>query len=142
MNKTVKTVLITVLVMTVLCCCVGAWVVFGPEIIRNIQMRPAHQVGDNFMESIQTGNYEDALPLISDHIRQEIHSAEDLPVYFGILKPIDVFDRGSSITSTDRTKFSAAYHVTFTDQTEATIWLEIIKYENIWKITGVKIQDK
>jgi len=94
------------------------------------------------MENIQAGNYEDALPLISDHIRQEIPSAEDLPAYFGILKPIERFDRGRSITSTDKTKLSAAYDVRFTDHTEVTIWLEIIKYADIWRITGVTVQDE
>jgi len=142
MNKTVKTVLITVLVMITICGCLAIGVIFGPGIVSGIQMKPAYKVSDAFMNDIQTGDLEDAYILVSDEIRQNAGSAEALPVYLGILKPIESFDRGISMIKNNKVEISVAYGAVFSDQTEASIWISLVKSDDGWKITNVSVKDK
>jgi len=142
MNKTVKTVLITIVVMIAICGCLAIGALFGPGLIRTIQMKPAYKIADMFMNDIQSGDLENAFTLVSDDIRQNAGSAEALPVYLGILKPIESFDRGISIINNNKVEISVAYGAVFSDQTEASIWLNLVKSEDIWKISSVSVREK
>ena len=142
MNKTVKIVLITVLVMIAIFGVLVIGALFRPGIIRDIQMKPACKVADAFMSDMQNGNLGGAYTLVSDDIRQNAGNAGALPAYLGIFKPIVSFDRGPSMIDDDRSKVSAAYWVVFSDQTTATIFLNLIKNEEEWEITSLSVVEK
>ncbi len=143
MNKTVKTVLITILVMLAICGCLALGTFFGPGIVRSIQMKPAYKLADAFMNDLQAGNLEDAFTRVSEDLRQNAGSAEALPAYLGILSPIESFDRGSmSMISSDRQDITVTYSARLADQTEVTLWVKLGKTEAGWEISQVSVHDK
>jgi len=42
----------------------------------------------------------------------------------------------------NKVEISVAYGTVFSDQTEASIWISLVKSDDGWKITNVSVKDK
>jgi hypothetical protein len=142
MNKTLKTVLISVFATLSVCCVIVAGIILVPGILSTIQMQPVYEITDTFMTDLKAGNYESAITYLSQDTLQKVGNPDNLPSYFGIQKTINTFKRGISIESTNGERVEVSYGVIYADNTEGAIWLVMVKNSDTWKITGVTVKSK
>ena len=142
MNKTLKTVLVSVFGTLTICLIAVVAIIFVPSILSSIRMKPIHEISDAFMTDIKTGDYEGASTFLSQETLKKIGDPNNLSSHFKIRQTIESFERGISMTASGGMKIEVAYGVVYTNKTEGTIWLVMVKNGDTWKITSLSVEDK
>ncbi len=138
MNK--RTVLIVAAVAAALClCCFVA--IIGFSIVGGLGLtQPAADVGEKFMQSLKTGDYDTAFALCHPSLQQKLGNAQGLKrlIENGKAQPT-IWSFTSRNVDNDQAHLEGT--VTMLGA-EGTVTLDLVKLESDWKVIGFNLKQK